>query len=149
MMRIRHLFTAALLLAPSLAFGQAPGQPVASGPVGVVALPVPLPVPPTTLAPGASWSTPITFVGVWSDIVCAVSGPQSALTLTLTRYVDAAGIQIQDQHTTTNSSQTWASLAIVDGIPFTSYMVTVQNTSGAPANIASFNAFVVRRDRMP
>ena len=94
-----------------------------------------VPVPPTafpaTIAGGATYSTGVIAGLGYSGLAAAAQLDQAGV-LTLQRYIDQAGtIPIGAATTQAMSAGVQATVAVRDGLPFSSFIVTIQNTSGS------------------
>lgn len=94
---------------------------------------------PATIAAGVTYDSGVITVGGYNNFAASAQLTQTG-TLTLQRYIDAAGtVAIGDAVTQAMTANTLATVAVADGLPCASFNVTVQNTSGSLGALSKFN----------
>lgn len=102
---------------------------------GSVVNPTPPVAPPATLAGGGVWNSG-TLPGNGASALAAAATLSQAGTLTIQRYIDLAGtIAIGGAIAQVMTADTPATVAVNDGLPFASFSVQVNNTSGSLGNL--------------
>lgn len=99
------------------------------------------PVPPTpapaTIAGGGNWNSGIIAANGARSVAASAELSQAG-TLTLQRYIDAAGtIAIGAAVIQALSANVVGTVAVNDGLPFSSFSVVVANSSGSVGNLTN------------
>ncbi len=97
---------------------------------------------PTTIAASATWNSGILISGGSPKVAAGVTSTQAGA-ITITRYLDTAGTVTIDTHTAPLTANNFASLVLVDNVPFGSFMVQISNTGGSAATLTNFSAAIV------
>ena len=106
---------------------------------GAIIVPTPPTPPPATIGGGLSYDTGLMSAAGFSKFAASAKLTQTG-TLTLTRYIDAAGtVPIGPVLTQNLAANTVGSIAVNDGIPCLVWRVVVLNTSGATATLSDFH----------
>lgn len=104
------------------------------------------PTPPTpfpaTIAAGVTYNSGPILSGGYPGIAVAAKLNQTGI-MTVQRYMDLAGTipvgdLLSDTMSSGNQSVIWAN----DGVPFASFVVTIQNTSGALGTLSNTSILI-------
>lgn len=97
-----------------------------------------LPTPqPATIAGGGNWNTGLIFSDGYRNISVGVTLSQAG-SLVITRYIDRAGTVAQAASTTSIVASTALIVNLTDGLPYISYSVQVNNSSGSTGTLSGF-----------
>lgn len=90
---------------------------------------------PKTIAANATWTSPVISAAAIVSIVVGLKIDQTG-TLTISRYVDGAGLIPAAADITqalTANTQAWAGAD--DGVPFAAFVVSIANGAGSIVNV--------------
>lgn len=103
-----------------------------------------MPTLPIAIVGSGNYTSPLLMADGYQVLTVALTMNQAG-TLVITRYIDMAGTMARPLSTTSIVSGTALIVDITDDLPFVTFTITINNSSGSAASVSAF-AIIMNAD---